>query len=111
MAAAGKVGRGYRFYSGDSVVYPFGSGLSYSTFSWSALVATSTGAVDRIRTAFFGCVILLRTTIVSHCQDRLGTKLRKPQTRRRFSAGVVCTLTNTGKKTPLLHHLFTTVAL
>eukprot|EP01043_Picozoa_sp_COSAG02_P053184 COSAG02_NODE_5837_length_4000_cov_5.018457_3_plen_214_part_00 len=37
-------GRGYRFYSGESVVYPFGSGLTYSSFSWSELVANATGA-------------------------------------------------------------------
>ena len=37
-------GRGYRFYSGENVVYPFGSGLTYSNFSWSELVANATGA-------------------------------------------------------------------
>lgn len=37
-------GRGYRFYSGDSVVYPFGWGLTFSNFSWSSLVANTTAA-------------------------------------------------------------------
>lgn len=41
-------GRGYRFYSGDSVVYPFGSGLTYSSFSWTELVANTTGASCRL---------------------------------------------------------------
>jgi len=27
-------GRGYRFYTGESVVYPFGTGLSYTTFNY-----------------------------------------------------------------------------
>jgi hypothetical protein len=27
-------GRGYRFYNGSSVVYPFGAGLSYTTFEY-----------------------------------------------------------------------------
>lgn len=28
-------GRGYRFYQGDSVVYPFGAGLSFTSFEYS----------------------------------------------------------------------------
>lgn len=30
----GNPGRGYRFYTGSSVVYPFGHGLSYTTFTY-----------------------------------------------------------------------------
>ena len=39
----GNPGRTYRFYRGNSIVYPFGHGLSYSTFTY-ALTATTTAA-------------------------------------------------------------------
>ena len=32
--SVGNPGRGYRFYKGNNVSYPFGSGLSYTTFSY-----------------------------------------------------------------------------
>jgi xylan 1,4-beta-xylosidase len=37
-------GRGYRFYTGENVVYPFGFGLTYSTFSLLSLSADAGSA-------------------------------------------------------------------
>ncbi len=40
---AANPGRGYRFYSGDHVVYPFGFGLSYANFEYQWVSPMSTG--------------------------------------------------------------------
>jgi beta-D-xylosidase 4 len=46
--SASSPGRGYRFYSGENVVYEFGHGLSYSTFEYKLLQLQSSSNNDDI---------------------------------------------------------------
>ena len=48
----GNPGRGYRFYSGSNVVYPFGHGLSYTSFQYSWSTKKPVGALDNGKSIF-----------------------------------------------------------
>merc|ERR1711933_147710 len=42
-------GRGYKFYTGKSVLYPFGHGLSFTTFKCSALSVQDTYSSVKVK--------------------------------------------------------------
>jgi beta-D-xylosidase 4 len=48
---AHNMGRGYRFYTGRAVVYPFGHGMHYTEFELSNAAATGTGVSVGVRNA------------------------------------------------------------